>query len=75
MERFKGEVEKITYSLRNGIVYDWTDIKNALALFLKGWLAFLFIQGKDESAKNEVKNVYDKFIVGIDNMLTGKQSK
>lgn len=75
MERFKGEVEKITYSLRNGIVYDWTDIKNALALFLKGWLAFLSIQGKDESAKSEVKNVYDKFIVGIDNMLTDKQSK
>ena len=75
MERFKGEVEKITYSLKNGIVYDWTDIKNALALFLKGWLAFLSIQGKDESAKSEVKNVYDKFIVGIDNMLTDKQSK
>lgn len=75
MERFKGEVEKITYSLKNGIVYDWTDIKNALALFLKGWLAFLSIQGKDELAKSEVKNVYDKFIVGIDNMLTDKQSK
>ena len=75
MERFKGEIEKITYSLRNGIVYDWTDIKKALALFLEGWLAFLSIQGKDESAKREVKNVYDKFIVGIDNMLTDKQSK
>lgn len=75
MERFKGEIEKITYSLKNGIVYDWTDIKNALALFLKGWLAFLSIQGKDGSAKNEAKNVYDKFIVGIDNMLAGKQSK
>lgn len=75
MAQLKGEVEKIASLLKSGVVYNWTDIKNALASFMKGWLSFLNIQNRDAKDIKRATEIYDKFTADIDDMLSGKQAK
>lgn len=73
--QLEGEVEKIASLLKSGVVYNWTDIKNALASFMKGWLSFLNIQNRDAKDIKRATEIYDKFTADIDDMLSGKQAK
>ena len=63
--KLKGEVKKIENSLSQGIVIDWNEIKTALSAFNQGWIAFMTLQNMPATEIEEVSNIYEKFIEGI----------
>ena len=58
-------VKKIENSLSQGIVIDWNEIKTALSAFNQGWIAFMTLQNMPATEIEEVSNIYEKFIEGI----------
>lgn len=66
IEKLKGEIAKLQQSMAGAFIVNWTEIKDALAAFHKGWLGYMSLANKTKDEIQKTSDIYEKFIKQID---------
>ena len=52
--------------MAGAFIVNWTEIKDALAAFHKGWLGYMSLANKTKDEIQKTSDIYEKFIKQID---------